>query len=124
MMWTLASAGLAFGLGGAAGIATGPAFVPFPWVEQFCEPVFAGLHAPPRLPRAPLFLLWFGLGIASKIALGFSLAYFTVLSSTVAGARSVDRDSLTLAKTLGASPARICMRISLVSPLPTLFSGL
>ncbi|MGD9942442.1 MAG: ABC transporter permease [Burkholderiaceae bacterium] len=124
MMWTLVSTGIAFGLGSAAGIATGLVFVSFPWVEKFCDPFFAALNALPRIALAPLFLLWFGLGIASKIALGFSLTYFIVLSSTVAGARSVDRDFLTLARTLGASPARIFMRITLVSAVPTLFSGL
>lgn len=124
MMWTLASTAVAFVLGSAAGIATGLIFVSSSWIEKFCEPFFAALNALPRIALAPLFLLWFGLGIASKIALGFSLTYFIVLSSTVAGARSVDRDFLTLARTLGASPARVFTRITLVSAVPTLFSGL
>lgn len=123
-MWTLAGTGIAFALGSAAGIATGLLFVSFPTVEKFCEPFLAALNALPRIALAPLFLLWFGLGIGSKIALGFSLTYFIVLSSTVAGARSVDRDFLTLARTLGATPAKIFLRITLVSAVPTLFSGL
>ncbi|WP_085884375.1 ABC transporter permease [Oceanibacterium hippocampi] len=124
VLWTLAGTGIAFGLGSLAGIATGLLFVSFPATEKFCDPFFAALNALPRIALAPLFLLWFGLGIGSKIALGFSLTYFIVLSSTVAGARSVDRDFLTLARTLGASRTKIFLRITLVSAVPTLFSGL
>lgn len=124
MLWTLASTGIAFVLGSLAGIATGLLFVTYPRFEKFCDPFFAALNALPRIALAPLFILWFGLGIASKVALGFSLTYFIVLSSTVAGARSVDRDFLVLAKTLGATPRKIFMRITLFSAIPTLFSGL
>lgn len=124
MIWTLAGTGLAFVLGSLAGIATGLLFVSSPTTEKFCDPFFAALNALPRIALAPLFLLWFGLGIGSKVALGFSLTYFIVLSSTVAGARSVDRDFLILARTLGASPAKIFTRITLISAVPTLFSGL
>lgn len=123
-LWTLAGTGLAFILGSAAGIATGLLFVTYPRFEKFCDPFFAALNALPRIALAPLFILWFGLGIGSKVALGFSLTYFIVLSSTVAGARSVDRDFLVLAKTLGATPRKIFMRITLFSAIPTLFSGL
>lgn len=124
MLWTLGGTGIAFFLGSLAGIATGLLFVTYPWFEKFCDPFFSALNALPRIALAPLFILWFGLGLGSKIALGFSLTYFIVLSSTVAGARSVDRDFLVLARTLGATPRKIFMRITLFSAIPTLFSGL
>jgi NitT/TauT family transport system permease protein len=122
--WTLGGTGIAFVLGSVAGIATGLLFVTYPKLEKFCDPFFSALNALPRIALAPLFILWFGLGLGSKIALGFSLTYFIVLSSTVAGARSVDRDFLVLARTLGASPRKVFMRITLQSAVPTLFSGL
>jgi len=121
---TLVSTLAAFFLGSFAGILTGLLFVNFPTVERFLDPIFAGLNALPRIALAPLFLLWFGLGVASKIALGFSLTYFIVLSSTVAGARGVNVDHLTLAKTLGASSTQVFRRITLWSAIPTIFSGL
>lgn len=124
MLWTIAGTAISFVLGSVAGIATGLLFVSVPTAERFCEPFLSAMNALPRIALAPLFLLWFGLGIGSKVALQFSLTYFIVLSSTVAGARSVDRDFLVLARTLGASPAKIFMRITLVSAVPTLFSGL
>lgn len=124
LLWTLAGTGVAFVLGSVFGVGTGLLFVTYPRFELFCEPFFAALNALPRIALAPLFLLWFGLGLASKVALGCSLTYFIVLSSTVAGARSVDRDFLTLARTLGASPTKVFMRITLISAIPTIFSGL
>lgn len=124
LLVTLASTLAAFILGSAAGILTGLLFVNFPTVERFLDPIFAGLNALPRIALAPLFLLWFGLGMASKIALGFSLTFFIVLSSTVAGARGVSADHLTLAKTLGASSTQVFRRITLWSAIPTIFSGL
>ena len=124
LLWTLAGTLSAFIFGSVTGILVGLLFVAYPRVERFMDPIFAGLNALPRIALAPLFLLWFGLGISSKIALGFSLTFFIVLSSTIAGARSVDSDHLTLASTLGASPAQVFRRITLPSAVPTVFSGL
>jgi NitT/TauT family transport system permease protein len=78
----------------------------------------------PRLALAPLFLIWFGLGVASKIAIGFSLTFFIVLSSTVAGGRGLNPDHLTLARTLGATPTQIFLRFTLPSAIPVIFNGL
>jgi NitT/TauT family transport system permease protein len=124
LLWTLAGTLAAFLLGSATGILVGLLFVAYPKVEQFIDPIFAGLNALPRIALAPLFLLWFGLGISSKIALGFSLTFFIVLSSTIAGARSVNSDHLMLADTLGASSTQIFRRITLPNAVPTVFSGL
>ena len=124
LLWTLAGTLAAFILGSVTGILVGLLFVAYPKVEQFIDPIFAGLNALPRIALAPLFLLWFGLGISSKIALGFSLTFFIVLSSTIAGARSVNSDHLTLARTLGASSTQVFRRITLPSAVPTVFSGL
>jgi NitT/TauT family transport system permease protein len=124
LLWTLAGTLAAFVLGSVTGILVGLLFVAYPKVEQFIDPIFAGLNALPRIALAPLFLLWFGLGISSKIALGFSLTFFIVLSSTIAGARSVNSDHLTLARTLGASSTQVFRRITLPSAVPTVFSGL
>jgi NitT/TauT family transport system permease protein len=124
LLWTLAGTLAAFILGSVTGILVGLLFVAYPKVEQFIDPIFAGLNALPRIALAPLFLLWFGLGISSKIALGFSLTFFIVLSSTIAGARSVNSDHLTLADTLGASSTQVFRRITLPSAVPTVFSGL
>lgn len=122
--WTLSATLIAYVLGSVAGIAFGLVFAMYPPSEKFFEPLFSGLNSLPRVALAPLFLLWFGLGLGSKIALGFSLTFFIVLENTAAGARSVDRDFLTLSHTLGASKARVFFRVTLPSAIPTIFSAL
>lgn len=123
-LWTVWGTLLAFAIGSAGGILSGLMFVSYPTLEKFLDPFLAALNALPRIALAPLFLLWFGLGIWSKVALGASLTFFIVLSSTVAGIRSVELDHLTLARTLGARPSQIFLRITLPSAVPTIFAGL
>jgi NitT/TauT family transport system permease protein len=122
--WTLWSTAVAFVLGSLGGLAFGLLFVAYPALERFFDPLFSALNALPRIALAPLFLLWFGLGVTSKIALGMSLTFFIVLNSTVAGARSVDSDWLTLSRMLGASKAAVFFKVTLVSAVPTIFAGL
>ena len=130
--WTMLGTMLAFGLGSAAGILVGMLFVTSPTTESLLNPIFMALNAMPRIALAPLFLIWFGLGLGSKVAVGFSLAFFIVLSSTVAGGRGVNPDHITLARTLGASGFQVfrsscCPRrtgdLQRTSPRPGLFAA-
>lgn len=122
--WSLGATLAAFGLGSVAAILVGLLFATYPLVERVLQPVLTGLNALPRIALAPLFLIWFGLGVGSKIALGCSLTFFIVLSSTVAGVRSVDPDLLTLSKTLGASSTQTFRKLTLPHAVPVVFSGL
>jgi len=124
LFWTLVATLSAFAGGTAAGVLFGLLFVILPTLEKFLDPILSGLNALPRIALAPLFLLWFGLGIGSKVALGFSLTFFIVLASTIAGARAVSADHTLLARTLGASPSQTFMEITLPGAVPTIFSGL
>jgi NitT/TauT family transport system permease protein len=124
LVWTVASTLAAFILGTVAGIAVGLLFVMYPTAERFLDPIMNGLNALPRIALAPLFLLWFGLGVSSKIALGFSLTFFIVLASTTAGARAVSQDHIVLARTLGASASQMFREITLPGAVPTIFTGL
>ena len=122
--YTLLGTALSFVLGSALAILTGLMFVTWPVTERFATPYLTLLNAIPRIALAPLFLLWFGLGLGSKIAVGVSLAFFIVLASTVAGIRSVSGDIVTLARSLGVSKSRIFWTITLPSAVPSVFSGL
>ena len=122
--WTMLGTLLAFVLGSLAGILVGMLFVSSPTTESLLNPIFMALNAMPRIALAPLFLIWFGLGLGSKVAVGFSLAFFIVLSSTVAGGRGVNPDHITLARTLGASGRQIFAKFVLPSAVPVIFNGL
>ena len=115
---------VSFGLGSILALALGLVFVMFPKVEHAMEPYLTVLNAMPRLALAPLFLLWFGLGIGSKIAVGTSLSFFIVLANTVAGIRGVSQDLITLSRSLGASPRDVFFKVTLPSAVPVIFSGL
>jgi NitT/TauT family transport system permease protein len=95
-----------------------------PRFHRAAEPYLTLVNAMPRIALAPLFLLWFGLGIGSKIAVGFSLTFFIVLSATIAGIRGVDSDHLILSKALGANQQQIFFKVTLPSAVPVIFSGL
>lgn len=117
---TLAS----FFLGSIGAVLLAMAFVHWPKFEHLSEPYLMVLNAMPRIALVPLFLLWFGLGLGSKIAVGFSLTFFIVLSSTVAGIRGVSADHITLSRSLGATPMQLFFKVTLPSAVPVIFSGL
>lgn len=122
--YTVVGTVVSFVLGSVAALALGLVFVTFPKVEHAMEPYLTVLNAMPRLALAPLFLLWFGLGLGSKIAVGTSLSFFIVLSSTVAGIRGVSQDLLVLSRSLGATPRQLFFKVTLPSAVPVIFSGL
>ena len=124
LMWTMAGVLSSFVLGSACAFAVGLAFVRWPRLEQFAEPYLNAINVMPRIALAPLFIMWFGLGLGSKIAVGFSLTFFIVLSSTVAGIRSVSQDHVTLCRTLGTSAVTTFFQVTLPGAVPVIFSGL
>jgi NitT/TauT family transport system permease protein len=121
---TLTSILTAFVFGSAGGILVGMLFITRPNIEALMSPIMLALNSMPRIALAPLFLIWFGLGTGSKIALGFSLTFFIVLTNTVAGGRGVNPDHITLARTLGASESQIFSKFVLPSAVPVIFNGL
>ena len=111
--YTIAGTIVSFLLGSSAALTLGLVFVMFPTVEKAMDPYLMVLNAMPRFALAPLFLLWFGLGIGSKIAVGTSLSFFIVLANTVAGIRGVSQDLVILSRSLGATPKQVFFKVTL-----------
>jgi NitT/TauT family transport system permease protein len=124
LFYTVLAATIAFWGGSIAAILVGLLFAMLPRLHQACEPYLTLLNSMPRIALAPLFLLWFGLGIGSKIAVAISLTFFIVLSSTVAGIKGVNSDHLVLSRALGAKPSQVFFKVTLPSAVPIIFSGL
>jgi NitT/TauT family transport system permease protein len=88
------------------------------------DPYIRILNALPRVILAPIFLLWFGLGIASKVALGVTLVFFIVFFSTYQGVREVDPVVLNNARMLQASDRHLMRYVYLPSVMAWIFSSL
>ena len=88
------------------------------------DPYLSALYSLPRIALAPLFILWFGIGLASKVALAVSIVFFILLYSVHGGVRAVDRELMDAVRTMGASRSYLTWKIILPSCIPWIFSGM
>jgi NitT/TauT family transport system permease protein len=114
----------AFAIGSAIGIAVGALIVQFPLLRRIVLPYFIGLQSVPKVALAPLFVVWFGLGMSSKIVLGVLLTFFPLMINTAAGLASVERERLELMASLKAGAWTTFRLVTLPSALPFIFAGL
>jgi sulfonate transport system permease protein len=121
---TLFEAMLAFIIGTVSGIVAGFALARVELLAAVFDPYIRILNALPRVILAPIFILWFGLGIASKVALGVTLVFFIVFFNTFQGVREVDPVVLKNARMLRASEAQLLRHVYIPSALAWIFSSL
>ena len=88
------------------------------------EPLFASIYAVPLILFLPLYILIFGLGPPSKIAIGASISFFPVVLSTVAGFGNVDRTLVTAARSMGASDFQLFRFVLLPAAFPVILTGM
>lgn len=88
------------------------------------EPFVSALYATPRVALLPLFIIWFGIGINSKIAVVFAGALFPILISSFSGMRSLDSNMLKCARSFGANDWQIFQTIALPGSIPFMITGL
>src|SRR6202167_5918208 len=88
------------------------------------EPLFAGIYSVPIILFLPLYVLFFGLGPASKIALGTTISFFPIVLSTIAGFSNVDRMLVTAARSMGASDDQLFRYVLVPAALPVILTGL
>jgi NitT/TauT family transport system permease protein len=124
ILTTVTEALSSFALGSLLGIVVGALVVEFRYVRRLLMPYMVGLQSVPKVALAPLFVVWFGFGIESKILLGVLLTFFPLLINTAAGIASVDRDRLELMASLKASSWTTFRLIKFPSALPYIFAGL
>lgn len=114
--------GLAIGVG--LGLLLATTLAQLPRVYAIVFPYIVAIESIPKVAVAPLFVIWFGFGLPSKIVVVVLLAFFPVLVSTIHGLRSVDRDQIDLFRVNGASPLQLHLRLMIPAALPQIFSGL
>lgn len=111
-------------LGVALGTSTGFLMWWLPRLGRTVDPYFIAVNAIPMVALAPLFLVWFGLGIATKIALSFKTVFLIMHLTTYASLTQVPGDLVDLARVFGASRAQIFMKIVVPSALPWVLSAM
>lgn len=121
---TLIETLLAFAVGAVLGLGGGLWLALTPMASAILEPYIKALNSMPRIILAPIFAVWFGLGIASKVALGVTLVFFIVFFNVYQGVKEVSPVVLANARMLGASPRQLLRHVYLPSATSWVFSSL
>jgi len=129
MLWghlavTLEESLLGLLAGSALGIGLGFSLARSPFAARVFDPYIKMMNAVPRVVLAPLFLLWFGLGIWSKVALAVTLVFFVMFFNTYQGVRDADPVLIDSVRMLGASERQLMRHVLVPSALTWIFSSL
>src|SRR5262245_3947900 len=122
--YTLLEAAAGFLIGALPAVALPFALRRLPILSAILDPFMMGGYGAPKLALAPLFILWFGIGIASKIALVAITVFFVVSFSPPAGVRTLDARLVQMAEVMGADERDVARHIVLPGAVPYIFAGL
>jgi NitT/TauT family transport system permease protein len=106
------------------GIVLGFAMANSATAKRALQPWISGLYATPTIALAPLFILWLGIGIWSKVLVVIFLVLFPVTINTEAGLRTTSERLIEMLRSFGASPRQIFFKVSLPSAMPFILAGL
>src|SRR5829696_4973114 len=124
-LWvTLLETMLAFVIGTVLGLAFGLWLALSPLASALLDPYIKALNSMPRVILAPIFGVWFGLGMASKVALGVTLVFFIVFFNVYQGVREVSHTVLANARILGASERQLLRHVYVPSAMSWVFASL
>jgi len=124
-MWiTLAETLMGFVLGTVLAFALGIAVALSRRVEYFLYPFIIMFQAMPKVALAPLIVIWFGIGLTSKVVSAALVAFFPLMVNTIVGLRSADEDRVNLMRSLAATRGQIFWMLQLPNALPYIFAGL
>ena len=121
---TVYATAMGFVIGSIGGAILGIWLGVSPLASRLLNPYLNALNALPKVALAPLFVLWFGLGIESKIALAAVLVLFLVFLNTFAGVREVDQDLTDGARLMRATRTQVIVKVIIPSAMSWVFAGL
>ena len=124
-LWvTLVETALAFAIGTVSGLAMGLWLALSPTAAALFDPYIKAVNSMPRVILAPIFGVWFGLGMASKVALVVTLVFFIVFFNVYQGVREVSHTVLANARMLGASDHQLLRHVYIPSAMSWVFASL
>ena len=121
---TLTEVAIAFTISCTSGVTVGYLISRSPYLIKVFEPLLAGFYSVPVILFLPLYVLFFGLGPGSKIALGTTISFFPIVLNTMAGFGYVDRIFVTAARSMGASNLLMFRHVLLPAAFPVILTGL
>lgn len=121
---TLTEALLGFAWAAVLAIVLGSLIAQSRFVEKVLYPYLIAIQTTPKVAIAPLFIIWFGFGITSKVIMAGIVAFFPILVNVIAGLRSTDPQRIELMRSLRATRWQIFRMVLLPSALPMIFAGL
>jgi NitT/TauT family transport system permease protein len=108
----------------AFALAASALMIRFPLVERLVMPLFVGLQSVPKIAIAPLILVWVGAGLASKVLVVASIAFFPIVINTMVGFHEVDRGLRDVFRSVAATERQTFLRLRLPFAVPYIFAGL
>lgn len=115
---------LGFGLSILVGIPLGILMGWYPKLNYLFDPIFNFLYASPRIALVPLFIIWFGIDMGSKVAVIFLSSVFPIVINTLMGVKTIDPMLLNVARSYNAKDRQIFKTIILPSSVPAIISGI
>jgi NitT/TauT family transport system permease protein len=115
---------LSYVIGVVSGLLLGYALGRAPRLARIVEPYLMAFYGIPKIALAPLFIIWFGIGIWSKVVLAGTMVFFLVFYNVYAGVRAVDQEVVNLALVLGANERQLGRHIYLPAAAPYLLMGM
>ena len=124
LQFTIVEALSGYVIGASAGLVLGFLLARLDLVYRIIEPYVVAFYGIPRIALAPLFILWFGIGITSKIAVAAIMVFFIVLINTIAGIRSAPTQLLQVARVMGASEWDLVRKVVFPAATPFIIAAL
>lgn len=115
---------LAFGISIPLGVLLAAVMTWSPVLNKAMYPNVVFFQLIPKIALAPLFIVWLGIGLPSRVTFSIFISFFPILVATAAGLQSVPRDMLRLCRSVGASDWQVLLSVRFPSALPFLFSGM
>jgi len=113
-----------YGIGVVVALVLGTLTTQFRLVEKTLYPYVVAFQAVPKTAIAPLFVIWFGFGLTSKIVIAALVAFFPMLVNVIEGLRSAEGDKIEMLRVVGASRWQIFRMVQLPNAMPFIFAGL
>jgi NitT/TauT family transport system permease protein len=115
---------LGYVIGVGSGIIGGYALGRAPRLANIFEPYVMAFYGIPKIALAPLFIIWFGIGMWSKVALAAIMVFFLVFYNVFSGVRSVDRELVNLTRVMGANERQLTWHVYLPAAAPFVILGM